>query len=106
MLPGGPFGVYDVTGDTYNVFRPSVVKNDYRLWENIKGGANSTETRGQGLEFFKKRFIWNPNIVFNKDLNTQCYSLFLKHLYPLCPISCNNQAKCDMGVCFSVVFAS
>ena len=48
MLPGGPFDVYDVTGNTYNVFPPLVVKNYYRLRENMKGEANNRERGGWG----------------------------------------------------------
>ncbi len=38
-VTGGPFDVYDVTSNSYNVFPPPVVKNDYRLRENMKGGG-------------------------------------------------------------------
>ncbi len=37
-VTGGPFEVYDVTGNTYNVLPPLVVKNEYRLREDITGG--------------------------------------------------------------------
>ena len=45
-VTGGPFDVYDVTSNTYNVFPPPVANFGYRLRENMKGGANSAEGRG------------------------------------------------------------
>ena len=52
-VTGGPFDVYDVTSNSYNVFPPPVVKNDYRLWENMKGGPITQKGGGQEV-FFPK----------------------------------------------------
>ena len=54
-VTGGPFDAYDVTSNSYNIFPPPVVQNDYRLRENMKGGANNIEGR-----WFRASF---PNIL-------------------------------------------
>ncbi len=56
-VTGGPFDVYDVTSNTYNVFPPLVVIFDYRLRENMKGEANNTEGGGRRVEGY--------NILYN-----------------------------------------
>ncbi len=77
MLPGGPFDVYDVTSNTYNVFPPLVVKNDYRLWENRKGGANYSGMAGPINFKFSGAFVWNPKIVF---MQKPQYSMLLSQV--------------------------
>ena len=44
-VTGGPFDVYDVTSNTYNVFPPLVVIFDYRLREIL----TSRNSEGQGI---------------------------------------------------------
>ena len=65
MLPGGPFEVCDVTSltRTYNVFPPLVVKNDYRLWENIKAMQLLCNGWSNHLQIFR-RFRLEPKDCF------------------------------------------
>ena len=45
-VTGGPFDVYDVTSNTYNVFPPLIAKICYRMPENMKGLPNRSKGRG------------------------------------------------------------
>ena len=75
-VTGGPFEVYDVTGNSYNVFPPPVVKNDYRLRENIKREVYNTGRRGgKRLNFFTFRLITPKGLSLASNPKSACYSL-------------------------------
>ncbi len=95
MLPGGPFDVYYVTSNTYSVFPQLVVKNDYRLQENIKGGANYSVMTGPTIFKCLGAFIWNPKIIFKQK--PQYSMLFFEY-----PVLLHYQLKIThLGKCVS-----